>query len=193
MTLGERIKKARKGAGFKSRDSFAEFLGSTRNALNEYEQGRVIPNDVFLQLMAAKLDISYDWLKYGAGKMHTGEKITPPLEGLDDDDRAIMMIYAELPPAHRKILKNFAVQVAATQTAKQKESSKQAHSATEKQQELAPPAPQSSDSDKPELDPEIEERIAKIRAQLYAREKTRRILTGSTDTANFSENEKSRP
>jgi len=134
MELKERIKKARKGAGFKSQEKLAEFLGTTRDAIATYELGRVIPNDVFLQLMAAKLDISYDWLKYGMGKMHTGEKITPPLEGLDDDDRAIMMIYAELPPAHRKILKNFAVQVAATQTAKQNESNKQAQNAAEKQQ-----------------------------------------------------------
>lgn len=119
MELKERIKKARKEAGFKSQGKLAEFLGTTRPAIASYELGRVIPNDVFLQLMAAKLDISYDWLKYGAGKMHIGEKITPPLEGLDDDDRAIMMIYAELPPAHRKILKNFAVQVAATQAERQ--------------------------------------------------------------------------
>ncbi|MBO6178494.1 MAG: helix-turn-helix transcriptional regulator [Selenomonadaceae bacterium] len=69
MELHERIKKARKDAGYKSRDALAEILGSTRNAINEYEQGRVVPNDVFLQLMATKLHISYEWLKNGVGEM----------------------------------------------------------------------------------------------------------------------------
>jgi len=197
MELKERIKKARKEAGFKSQEKLAEFLGTTRDAIATYELGRVIPNDVFLQLMATKLSISFEWLKYGTVEMRTQERATPPLEVLDEDDRVIIEIYLALPPAERRILKKFAVQVAATQAERQDLPAELPKSieatvyAAETQRE--PPAPKSSDSDKPELDPEIEAEAEKFRARLYAREKTRRILTGSTDSAAFSENKKSRP
>ncbi|MBO6305801.1 MAG: helix-turn-helix transcriptional regulator [Selenomonadaceae bacterium] len=121
MELKDRIKKARKDAGYKSRDALAVFLGSTRYTIEAYEMGRVLPNDVFLQLMAAKLHISYDWLKFGNGEMND----TPANDLsilLDDDtlteaDKEIMKIYIALPPEHRQIIKDFAVKVAAAENA----------------------------------------------------------------------------
>lgn len=47
--------------------------------------------------------------------------------------------------------------------------------------EEAPPAPVQEDLP---LDPAIEEEVAKIRARMYARDKTSRMSTGLTDTGN---------
>ena len=86
MELNERIKKARKMQGYKSRDALAEALGSTRDAIASYELGRVVPNDVFLQLMAAKLNLSYEWLKEGKGEMEAKpSSIDAIIEKLDAD------------------------------------------------------------------------------------------------------------
>lgn len=114
MELSDRIRKARKDAGYKSRDDLAEFLGSTRASIASYELGRVIPNDVFLQLMASKLNISFEWLKHGTGEMRNiSSDIDDIIAQLDGDDAEIIRIYAELPPEHRKILKNFVCLIAA--------------------------------------------------------------------------------
>lgn len=125
MDLSERIKTARKNAGFKSREALADFLGSTRNAINEYEQGRVIPNDVFLQLMATKLHISYDWLKYGKGEMEdTAENYLTELlenESLTELDKKIMEIYIALSPEKRQMLIDFANKIVETQNQLKKE------------------------------------------------------------------------
>lgn len=118
MELNERIKKARKMQGYKSRDALAEALGSTRDAIASYELGRVVPNDVFLQLMAAKLNLSYEWLKEGKGEMEAKpSSIDAIIEKLDASDVEIVRIYAELPPEHKRILKDFARKIAATQKA----------------------------------------------------------------------------
>lgn len=117
MDLHERIKMARKEAGFKSRDKLAEFLGTTRDTIAAYEQGRVVPNDVFLQLMATKLHISYDWLKNGEGNMQDTGDLSELLndETLSEEDKAIMKIYIALSPAQRQTLKDFATKVVAVQ------------------------------------------------------------------------------
>ena len=117
MELNERIKIARKAAGYKSRDALADFLGSTRDAIASYELGRVVPNDVFLQLMATKLNLSYEWLKNGTGNMEVNpSSVDAIIEKLDTDDLEIVKIYAELPFEHKKILKHFAKKIASTQT-----------------------------------------------------------------------------
>ena len=88
MDLKERIKKARKSAGYKSQSAFAEYLGTTRPAIASYETGAVVPNDVFLQLMATKLNISYEWLKYGTGEQTApvtdAERVAGWVQGIFD-------------------------------------------------------------------------------------------------------------
>lgn len=116
MELKDRIKKARKACGFKSQSKLADNLGTTRNAITEYEMGRVVPNDVFLQLMATKLNISYEWLKNGVGEMQEAPSPLSSLPGLDDSDRQIIEIYMALSLEDRQVLKDFALQVAAAQS-----------------------------------------------------------------------------
>ena len=88
MNMNERIKKARKDAGFRSQEKFADYIGTTRDTIATYELGRVVPNDVFLQLMAAKLNISYEWLKYGTGEQTApvtdAERVAGWVQGIFD-------------------------------------------------------------------------------------------------------------
>ena len=113
MDLKDRIKKARKDAGYRSQEKLAAFLGTTRDAIATYERGKVVPNDVFLQLMATKLHISYAWLKEGKGDMaEPTQSLEPFLEQLSGTDAEIVRIYIALPPEHKRILKDFARRVA---------------------------------------------------------------------------------
>ena len=132
MELKERIKKARKMRGYKSQEKFAEFIGTTRDALSTYELGRVIPNDVFLQLMAAKLNISYEWLKEGEGDMEAQPSgIESVLDRLDGEDVDVVKIYAELPHEHKMILKEFARKVASATKPKDTAPAQEPHALTE--------------------------------------------------------------
>jgi len=52
-----------------SQSSFAELLGTTRNAIASYELGKVVPNDTFIQLLCSKFDVNEQWLRTGEGEM----------------------------------------------------------------------------------------------------------------------------
>ena len=68
MELKERLKVIRKECNM-SQEKFAVSLGTTRPAIASYELGAVVPNDVFLQLVSLKFNLSFEWLKTGRGQM----------------------------------------------------------------------------------------------------------------------------
>ena len=68
--LHERIKTVRKSLTPKaSQTVFAEMLGTKRDTIANYEGGRVVPTDTFIQLLCAKFNISEEWLRTGKGDM----------------------------------------------------------------------------------------------------------------------------
>ncbi|AME03635.1 helix-turn-helix domain-containing protein [Selenomonas sp. oral taxon 136] len=72
--LHERIKAVRKSLTPKmSQTVFAEALGTKRDTIANYEGGRVIPTDTFIQLLCTKFNISEDWLRTGEGEMYKDE------------------------------------------------------------------------------------------------------------------------
>lgn len=67
--LKDRIRTVRKQSQFKTQESFASALGTTRPAIASYELGKVVPSETFIQLLCSKFHISEKWLRTGEGSM----------------------------------------------------------------------------------------------------------------------------
>ena len=105
--LKDRLREIRKNLPKKTtQEAFAESLGTTRNAIASYELGKVIPTDMFIQLLCAKFNISEEWLRTGAGSMHKSD-IEAQVEvytrgyALDAEEREIIRYFLNLNPPER--------------------------------------------------------------------------------------------
>ena len=67
MTIAERIKAIRKERGYSQR-LFGEKLGTSRDVINNLENGRVEPTEIVVKAVCREYGVSYDWLKYGEGR-----------------------------------------------------------------------------------------------------------------------------
>ena len=107
-TIGERLRQVRLSIHPKpSQTKFAEQCGSTKNAYGEYEYDRVIPNDTFLQLVASKFDVNYNWLKTGEGEMReeTEGQILDAVVArynLDENQKRILEVFLYMDPEKRQ-------------------------------------------------------------------------------------------
>lgn len=115
--LKDRIRQARKEAGYRSQESLADELGTTRDAIKTYELGNVVPNDVFLKLMAVKLGINEEWLRYGTGEMHvrTEKDVLTALSEqyhLDGSQRAVVEAFLSLTDEQRSAVVDAACAIA---------------------------------------------------------------------------------
>ena len=68
MTLGEKIKEARKKFGL-SQEQLAEFLNVSRQAITKWESGAGIPDTSNLQLLAKTFGITIDYLLNNENKL----------------------------------------------------------------------------------------------------------------------------
>ena len=68
MELKDRLKVLRKHFK-KTQIEFGSDLGCGRDTIANYEGGRVVPSDTFLQLICAKFPINENWLRNGQGDM----------------------------------------------------------------------------------------------------------------------------
>ena len=75
MELAQMIKAVRKDS-HKTQTDFGKLLGCTRDTIANYEGGRAVPSDTFLQLMCSKFSISENWLRTGQGEMHQETETT---------------------------------------------------------------------------------------------------------------------
>lgn len=107
--LKDRIRAVRKQSQFKTQESFAVALGTTRPAIASYELGKVVPSETFIQLLCSKFLINENWLRTGEGEMKSesdedmlsriaGEMNLTPLQteafkilmGLPEEDREVV-------------------------------------------------------------------------------------------------------
>lgn len=70
--MNERIKFIRKNLG-KTQNEFGLLCGKSRRAIAAYEQGAVIPDNSFIQLLCLKFNVNEEWLKFGVGKPFNNE------------------------------------------------------------------------------------------------------------------------
>ena len=68
MSLGERIKKARKALDL-TQQKFADQIGTTQNALTGYETGRRNPSSSVINNICKTFDVNEEWLRTGKGEM----------------------------------------------------------------------------------------------------------------------------
>ena len=64
MNVGQRIKSFRKSIK-KTQAEFGEMLGTSRDAISNYEIGRVEASNTFIQLLVTKFNLSEEWLLNG--------------------------------------------------------------------------------------------------------------------------------
>ncbi len=74
MTIGERIKAARKAANM-TQKKLAELAGTATGTIQQYELGKRQPRIEQLQKIATALDCDYLWLLTGSGEMASLRKV----------------------------------------------------------------------------------------------------------------------
>ena len=68
--LKDRLKDVRKNnPNGKTQDSFAEFLGISKQNVSSYEMGRRSPSEAVIILICEKCNVNEDWLRSGTGEM----------------------------------------------------------------------------------------------------------------------------
>lgn len=99
MSVGARLKEVRKGQVPKmSQTAFAEATKTTRDAYAVYEIDRVVPSDVYLQVVATTFGVSYNWLKSGTEPKYQADlddsaaALVPELVAVLDDNPALLQL-----------------------------------------------------------------------------------------------------
>lgn len=88
--MKDRIKKIRKSfpEQGKTQETFAEFLGISKQNLASYETGRRTPSDGIIQLICEKCNVNDKWLRNGTGEMFKEKdgSFSELLSDLDDSN-----------------------------------------------------------------------------------------------------------
>ena len=152
--LHERIRDVRKSLKPKaSQTVFAEMLGASRDTIANYEGGRVVPTDTFIQLLCTKFT--------GAGSMHRSDidaQVDTYARGysLDAEEREIIRYFLQLDPPERAAMIGHVEKLAAAVRAARTQE----------------PADAAERSQRPPMtDAEIEADVAAYRAALIAEQK----------------------
>lgn len=112
--IGQRLKAFRKTQGYKSQESFAETIGTTRSAYKNYETGNVEPTGAFLHALSTKFGADINYILTGRS-----EQDMPDIDayltrmGIDEMAKTIIKSYMALPPDKRKIVKDYIDSLAA--------------------------------------------------------------------------------
>lgn len=110
MTLGERIKKARRSLDL-TQQKFADQIGTTQNNIASYEIGRREPSAAAINNICKTFNISEEWLRTGAGEMFVQREpqpledlLTQLIKGRDitGADRILVKNFLELPESSRQ-------------------------------------------------------------------------------------------
>lgn len=111
MTIGERIKKLRKALDL-TQQEFGEKIGSTQNAIGNYETGHRNPSSSVINNICKTFNVHEPWLRTGDGDMLV-RTLNTALEQLSVDfyldafDEALVEEYLHLTPNQRKTFRTF--------------------------------------------------------------------------------------
>ena len=117
MTLGERIKKARKALDL-TQQKFADQIGTTQNALTGYETGRRNPSSSVINNICKTFDVNEEWLRTGKGEMFNA-KSSAAMEalarerGLTHSDLVLIEKFLSMKQESRLAVAEYMLEVAA--------------------------------------------------------------------------------
>lgn len=98
--MKDRIKQIRKHCKM-SQGEFGECLGVSRDAISNYELGRVIPSDLFINHLCSTYNVNRIWLETGEGEMFA--------ELSEDEELAMIfgeVLCGEMDPRRIKLIKS---------------------------------------------------------------------------------------
>ena len=121
--MHERIKQVRKAIKEhgKTQDSFANYLGISKQNLSSYEIGRRTPSDAVIRLICDKLNVNEKWLRTGEGEMFVemsrDEELAEffgKVQGSDDNSfmKQFIEVLKELDVEEWEVLAKMAVKMA---------------------------------------------------------------------------------
>lgn len=125
MTLGERIKKARKALDL-TQQKFAEQIGTTQNNIASYEIGRREPSAAAINNICKTFNVNEAWLRTGAGEMFVQlpknealeQQIREFLKGGNDSFRErLVSLLLRLPPEQWEALERYAQELVSSPAA----------------------------------------------------------------------------
>lgn len=107
----ERIRHLRKSVRL-SQTAFGARIGTSRDSINNVENGRVTPTDVLLRAICSEFGVSFSWLKNGDGEMWESKSDDvfdrlSSLYHLTALERRIIQTYCGLPQESRSIVQQF--------------------------------------------------------------------------------------
>lgn len=117
MTLGERIKKARKALDL-TQQKFADQIGTTQNNIASYEIGRREPSAAAINNICKTFDINEEWLRTGKGEMFN-PKSSAAMEalarerGLTHSDLVLIEKFLSMKQESRLAVAEYMLEVAA--------------------------------------------------------------------------------
>ena len=117
MSLGERIKKARKALDL-TQQKFADQIGTTQNALTGYETGRRNPSSSVINNICKTFDVNEEWLRTGKGEMFNA-KSSAAMEalarerGLTHSDLVLIEKFLSMKQESRLAVAEYMLEVAA--------------------------------------------------------------------------------
>lgn len=117
MSLGERIKKARKALDL-TQQKFADQIGTTQNALTGYETGRRNPSSSVINNICKTFDVNEEWLRTGKGEMFNA-KSSAAMEalarerGLTHSDLILIEKFLSMKQESRLAVAEYMLEVAA--------------------------------------------------------------------------------
>lgn len=117
MTLGDRIKKIRKGLDL-TQQEFASRIGTTANVLTNYETGRRNPSNSVINNICKTFDVNEEWFRTGEGEMFR-PKSSAAMEALAREreltysDFVLIEKFLNLKPQSRLAVAEYVLEVAA--------------------------------------------------------------------------------
>lgn len=114
-TINERVKVLREELGL-SQEAFGEKIALVRSGVSNIESGKRGVTDRIIKLICQEFYVNEEWLVDGNGDIFRTEDdlykvLIDNLGTLDDMDKKMLMEYLKLPAEHKKIFKDFMINI----------------------------------------------------------------------------------